>query len=83
MESDVVKTGLRAQGRDKSRGWSECCRGGNRCTGGMTVIQALVRNMGTCRCDVKGDSQVAEIIRLRVPMHSTGADRSVVVMKLL
>jgi len=49
----------------------------------MTVLQALVRNMGTCRCDVKGDSQVAEIIRLRVPMHSTGADRSVVVMKLL
>jgi len=34
--------------------WS--CRGGNRCIGGMTVKQALVWNMGTCRCDAKGAS---------------------------
>jgi hypothetical protein len=64
METDVVKTGVRAQRRDKSRGWSGCCRDGNRCGGGMTVLQALVRNMGTCRSDVKGASQVVGATRL-------------------
>jgi len=64
MESYVVKTGVRVQRRDKSRSWSECCRGGNRCGGGMTVLQALVWNMGTCRSDVKGASQVVKAARL-------------------
>ncbi len=30
----------------------------------MTVIQALERNMGTCRLDVKGASQVVGATRL-------------------
>ena len=49
----------------------------------MTILQALVRNMRTCRCDAKGESQVAKITRLRVPKRNTGADQLVVVMKFL
>jgi len=55
MEFYVVKTGVRMQRGDQSRSCSECCRGGNRCAGGMIVIQALVWSMGTCRCDVKDE----------------------------
>ncbi len=63
MESDVVKTDIRAQYRDQLRGSSGSCRSDNRCAGGMTVIQALVRNMGACRCDVKGACQVVATTR--------------------
>ena len=28
--------------------------------GGVTLIQAFVRNVGTCRLDAKGDAQVEE-----------------------
>jgi len=35
-----------------------------RCGSGMTVLQALVRNMGTCCLDAKGVSQVAGATRL-------------------
>jgi hypothetical protein len=31
---------------------------GSRHRGGMNTIQALIRNMRTCRFDVKGDAQV-------------------------
>ena len=60
METDVVETGVRAQRRDKSRGWPGSCRGGNQSASGMAVIQVLVRNMGTCHSDIKGERQGVE-----------------------
>ena len=35
------------------------CLGGARHKGGVNLIQAFVRNVGTCRLDVKGEIQVA------------------------
>jgi len=34
------------------------CLGGVRHKGGVTLVQALGRNVGTCRPDVKGETQV-------------------------
>ena len=36
------------------------CLGGVRHKGGVTLIQALGRNVGTCRPDVKGETQVED-----------------------
>lgn len=47
-----------AELRDKSRGGPVYCLGGARHKGGVTLIQALVWNVGTCRADVKGETQV-------------------------
>jgi len=42
------------------QGWGKpvYCPAGVRHEGGVTLIQALVRNSGTCRLDVKGEAQV-------------------------
>lgn len=37
--------------------------------------------MGTSRRDAKGDTQMAKSMRVRVPMHGTGTEQFVVVMK--
>ena len=49
----------------------------------MNVVQALVWNVGTCRLDVKGESSSRDPARARVPMQGTGADDSVVALKVL
>ena len=49
-----------------------------RCRGGMILIQAVLWNTGTCRFDDKGETQVAKITRVRVPIQSTGAEQLVV-----
>ena len=49
----------------------------------MNPDQALVRNMRTCRLDVKGEVQVAKSARIRVPMRDTGAEWLVVGLKVL
>ena len=54
---------------------------GVRLIGGMSLVQALVWNVGTCRFDAKGNIQVAKTMRVKVPMRSTGAEQPVVVMK--
>jgi len=36
------------------------CLGDVRHKGGVTLIQALVRNVGSCRPDVKGETQVED-----------------------
>jgi hypothetical protein len=38
-----------------------CCSTGLRHGGGVSLIQAWVRNVGTCRPDVKGEAQVDSI----------------------
>ena len=57
--------------------------GGVRCVGGVTLLQALLGNVGTCRLDVKGEVQVVNAIRTSVPRLGTGAGQLVVVTKLL
>lgn len=55
---DAVKTELWAIVRNKSWCELETGKGGSRRKGGMTSVQALVRNLRTCRYDVKGDAEV-------------------------
>ena len=55
--------------------------GGVRCVGGVTLFQALLGNVGTCRLDVKGEVQVANVMRTSVPMPGTGAEQLVVALK--
>ena len=52
--------------------------GGGRRRGGASLVQALVWNVGTRRFDVKGEIQVAETARMRVPMQEPGAEQLVV-----
>ena len=53
--ADPVKTGPLTLGRDESGGNLLTGPGGWRRIGGVSPIQALVRNAGTCRLDVKGE----------------------------
>ncbi len=53
-----VKTGGMSLPRDQSGRRPVYCPGGIRHEGGVTVIQALVRNVGTCRSDAKGEVRV-------------------------
>jgi hypothetical protein len=55
---------------------------GIRHIGGVTLIQASVRNLGTCRPDVKGEIQ-AEGLREDESMRGTGAETLVVGVKVL
>ncbi len=55
--------------------------GGVRCVGGVTLFQALLGNVGTCRMDVKGEVQMGNAMRTSVPMPGTGAEQLVVVRK--
>jgi hypothetical protein len=54
--------------------------GGVRCVGGVKLYQALLRNVGTGRADVKGEIQVVNAMRMSVPMRRTGAEQPVLVM---
>ncbi len=64
--------------RDQSGRDVEYGPDGVRCRGGMSLVQAVLRNTGTCRSNAKGETQVAKIIRVRVPMGNTGAEQAVV-----
>ncbi len=80
---------------DKSSGGLNCRLDGVRCKGGVSLNQALMRNMGTCRSDAEAEAsaevrkqpvdtretQAAETVRVRVPKRSTGTERPVVAMK--
>jgi len=57
---DVIETGLQSLARDRARGEPADCPGGDRHKGGVSPVQALVRNVGTYRLDVKGDLQVVD-----------------------
>lgn len=77
-----VKTGNLPTFRDKRRGDPITDLRGIRRIGGRNLNQALARNTGTSRCDVKGEIQAGDPARVRAPKRSTGTDRSVVAMKL-
>jgi hypothetical protein len=55
---DDVETGWNSLTRDKSGGWPDCCPGGIRHEGGVTLNQASMWNVGTCRPDAKGEIQI-------------------------
>jgi len=55
---------------------------GDRQLSGASLVQAFMRNMGTWRSDVKGETQREAPVRVRVPIRSAGADWLVVAMKL-
>jgi hypothetical protein len=57
---DVIETGFQLLARDKARGVPADCPGGDRHEGGVSPVQALVRNAGTYRLDVKEDLQVVD-----------------------
>ena len=54
---DDAETGGKSLTRDESGGWPDVCPGGIRHEGGVTLNQALARNVGTCRPDAKGEVQ--------------------------
>jgi hypothetical protein len=62
-------------------GRSRGCVNDVRCIGGMNLGQALLWNCGNQCIDVKGDIQIVEAIRVRVPKRCAGAEQLVVVMK--
>jgi hypothetical protein len=80
---DDVKTGGASSSRDEFGSCPEDCPSDIRHIGGAKPDQALVWNVRTCRPDVKGEVQAAETARTRVPMRGTGAERSVVGLKVL
>jgi hypothetical protein len=57
---DVIETGLQSLARDAARGEPADCPSDDRHQDGVSPAQALVRNVGTCRLDVKGDLQVVD-----------------------
>ena len=59
------------------------CPTGARHTDGKNSDQASMRNRRTRRPDAKGDAQVAETTRARVPKRGTGAEAFVVGLKVL
>ena len=74
---DDVETGEKSLPRDESGGWPDCCPDGIRHEGGVTLNRALVRNVGTCRLDVKRDVQGRNPKDQRIDArHRDGATRS-------
>ena len=55
---DVIETGLQSLARDEAWEQPAYCPGGDRHQGGVSLAQAPVRNVGTCRPDAKGEPQV-------------------------
>lgn len=90
---DGIGTGAGILPRDESGGCLRSWPGGVCHEGGASPGQALVRNVGTPRCDAgdghveagrcKGGLQAAGTARGRVAMRGRGADRLVVAVKSL
>jgi hypothetical protein len=57
---NVIETRLQSLAWDQTRGEPVDCPSGDRHEGGASPAQALVRNVGTCRLDAKGDLQVVD-----------------------
>jgi hypothetical protein len=55
---DDVETRGNSLTWDEPGGWPDCCPGGIRHGGGVTLNQASMWNAGTCRPDAKGEIQI-------------------------
>lgn len=96
MYLDDIETGRVWLARDEGRGKPADCSTGVRHIGGVTLVQASVRNVGTCRPDAKGEAQADGLrksqstdaghrdggARSRVEGSVTGLDRRGVVVQL-
>ncbi len=78
---DVAETRIQGLAWDEARRMPADCPSGDRHKDGVSPVQALVRNVGNCRLDAKGDLQVVDTMRSRVPMRGEGADGLVVAKK--
>ena len=61
VQTDVKTGTLTSVPLNKDWGRPAYCPIGIRHEGGVTLIQALVRNVGTCRPDVKGEVQMNDL----------------------
>jgi hypothetical protein len=59
-DKDEVKTELLYRVQDELGGRLAYRPIGFRCKGGVNLIQAFARNLGTCRSDDKGEAQVED-----------------------
>mgnify|MGYP001767223478 CR=1 FL=1 len=57
---DVAETRLQSLAWDEARGMPVDCPSGDRHGGGVSPVQALVRNVGTFSLDDKGETQVED-----------------------
>jgi hypothetical protein len=57
---DAIETGLQSLVRDEARGEPVDCPSDGRHGGGVSPVQALMWNVGTCCLDAKGDLQVVD-----------------------
>ena len=69
--------------QDKTQEEPDYCLSGDRHTDGMNLTQAFTWNVRTRRCNAKRETWSGDPTRVRVSKCSTGAERLVVVMKLL
>ena len=93
---DGVETGPEWLARDEGQGKPADCSTGARHEGGVTLVQASVRNVGTCRPDAKGEAQADSLregestdaghrdgdVRSRAEGSVMGLDRRGVVVQL-
>lgn len=76
-----VKTGGLPARRDKLGRYLFTDPSGARRIDGISLVQASVWNVGTCRPDAKGKVQAEETARPIVPMRGTGTEQLVVAVK--
>jgi hypothetical protein len=78
---DAIETRVQKLAWDKLGGRPASYPSGGRHGDGVSSAQARVRNVGTSPLDAKGDVQVVDPTRTRVPMRGGGTDGFVVAMK--
>jgi hypothetical protein len=74
---NVIKTRLQSLAWDGVKARPAYGLDGDRRKGGVSLVRALMENVGTCRHDAKGRPQWKTHTD-RVPMRGTGADQPVV-----
>ena len=80
-DSDDVKTRVINGILGRVRRETAYCSGGVRHGGGVSLTQAFVWNVGTCRLDAKGKPQAGRHVRGKVLMRGTGTEQPVVARK--
>jgi hypothetical protein len=77
---NVIKTRLQSLAWDRVKAEPAYGLDGDRRKGGVSLVLALMENVGTCRHDAKGMPKW-KTHKARVPMRGTGADQPVVALK--
>ena len=77
---NVIKTRLQSLAWDEVKAKPAYGLDGDRRKGGVSLVPALMENVGTCRHDAKGRPKW-KTHKDKVPMRGTGADQPVVASK--